>query len=301
MIFYNSDLKKRVFFSRNKIKTPCSAIVSSKYSEYLHNQWPSCSKLHVRLLFLQKELDCDWSVKCIVTGGQPITKSQAMSACSIGQSFVSGYGSTETSLISLNIVEDAEDFKDYAVGFISPGIELKVVDENGEIVPINTRGTILLRSGSMFKQYWNDPGKTKAVKTADGWYNTDDIGTIDEDGTLYVSGRQSHMIVSGGMNIDPEIIETVIKSCPNVDVVMIAPVPDDVMYQVICACVILKTGGTTTEQEIRNFCEEMHNDKEGLFTVLPKYYMILESFPETYSGKFSRPELSKMAINKFKS
>lgn len=239
----------------------------------------------------------------MMTGGQPITKQQAMSAGAVSPFVANGYGSAETSTISLVViaVENAKDFKDYATGKVSQGIELKIVDKDGAIVPVNTRGTITLRSENMFKEYWNDPDKTKAVKTADGWFNTDDIGKLDEDGTLYVLGRQSNMIVSGGINVDPETIENSIKLCPGVAVAMVVPVPDEVLYQAICACVILKPGSTTTEQEIRKFCEEKHNDKEGSFTVLPKYYMILESFPETFSGKVSRPELIAVATAKFKS
>ena len=109
------------------------------------------------------------------------------------------------------------------------------------------------------------------------------------------------MILSGGMNVAPEIIENVMKSCPDVDDVVVVPVPDDAMYQVICACVIVKPRRSTTEQKIRAFYKEKHMDNERFFAVLPKYYMILESFPETSSGKYSRPKLSAMAVSRFKS
>ena len=127
------------------------------------------------------------------------------------------------------------------------------------------------------------------------------MGKLDEEGTLCVLGRKSNMILSGGMNVAPEIIENVMRSCPNVDDVVVVPFPDDVMYQVICACVNVKPGRSTADQKICTFYEENHMDKEGLFTVFQKFYMFLGSFPGTSSGKYSRPQLSAMAVSIFKS
>ena len=121
-----------------------------------------------------------------------------------------------------------------------------------------------------------------------------------EDGSLIVEGRKSNMIISGGMNVAPEILEKLLNSCPGVESCVIVPVPDDVMYQVICACVKVVPGSDVDEATVRKFCEAAHSDKLGLFTVLPKYYIFMDSFPETNTGKVSRKQLADIAEKTFK-
>ncbi|XP_053378453.1 3-[(3aS,4S,7aS)-7a-methyl-1,5-dioxo-octahydro-1H-inden-4-yl]propanoyl:CoA ligase-like [Mercenaria mercenaria] len=182
-----------------------------------------------------------------------------------------------------------------------PGLEIRIVDEDGKIVPIKTRGEIYCRSPVMFKEYFNDPVKTKAAKSDDGWFRTDDVGRMTESGELFVEGRKSNTIISGGFNVAPEVLEKVMKNFTGVESVAIVPVPDDIYYQVLCACVVKKTDRDVTEEELRTCCVNFHADKPGLFTVLPKFYLFLESFPETSTGKLDHRELEKIATQRFKS
>ena len=161
-------------------------------------------------------------------------------------------------------------------------------DENAEIVPVDRRGEIYIRSDYMFTGYFNDPEKTRNVLSEDGWYKTDDIGRMTENGQFFVEGRKSNMIISGGFNVAPEILENVMKTFPGIDSVVIVPVPDDVYYQVLCACIVKKSDCEVTEEDIRKYCSEYHADKPGLFTVLPKYYMFFDTIPEKKSGKTYR-------------
>ncbi|WAR14334.1 CBACL-like protein [Mya arenaria] len=109
----------------------------------------------------------------------------------------------------------------------------------------------------------------------------------------------SNMINSGGIAVMPDILETAIKGCPGIDNVVIVPVSDQVYYQAICACVILKPDARTAENDIRQFCVTHHNDKPGLFTELPKFYMFFDALPETCTGKTSRMDLQALAEKKF--
>ena len=204
-------------------------------------------------------------------------------------------------VVSSGVIGETKDFQEYFCGNITklPGLEVKVVDESGEIVPVNTRGEVYVRSPGMFKEYLNDPEKTAAVLTDDRWYKTDDIGMMTKDAELFVYGRISNMIISGGMNVTPEIIEQAMKLCPGVATVVVVPVPDEVYYQVLCACVIRQSGSDLTEEQLRRYCNDIHNDSPRMFTILPKYYMFFDEFPETITGKTNRVELRKIARESF--
>ena len=197
------------------------------------------------------------------------------------------------------LVSKTEDFVDYAGGKPSPGVELKIVGEDGKVVPLNERGEIYIRNQYMFSGYFNDPEKTAKAFTQDGWYKTDDYGRMNENGYVFIEGRISDMIISGAMNVTPSILEAVLKSNPSVDSAVIVPVPDVHMYQVICAFVTVHQGCKVTENDLRDYMEDIHNDQQKLFTVLPKHYVILEKFPEETNGKVSRKSLRKMAEHMF--
>ena len=212
------------------------------------------------------------------------------------------YGSSEALFLTEVIVQGKETLTEYACGtpLVLKGLEMKVVDENGQTLPVNTRGEIYIKSPGMFKGYLNDPDKTKAVMTPDGWYKSDDIGRITEKGLFFVEGRKSNMIISGGSNVAPEILEQVMKTFPGVEIAVIVPIPDEEYYQVVCACVVKKPGSDLTEETLRKVCEDFHADKPGLFTVLPKFYMFMDKLLETKTGKVDRKAIEKAACDKFK-
>ena len=199
------------------------------------------------------------------------------------------------------LILDPKTFKDNCIGKPYKDIQMKICNEGGQIVPTNERGEIYVKSEGMFQGYYNDPEKTKAVFTEDGWYKTDDIGYVTEEGLFFCEGRKSDTIISGDMNVVPIILEAAIKKCPGVESVVCVPVAHEVMFQVVCACVIRNDGSDLTEDQLRQYCEEVHNDKSRLFTVLPTHYLFLTEFPETYTGKLSRKKLTEMAADRFKS
>ena len=231
----------------------------------------------------------------VLSGGQPITKPFIRCIDKVCKTFICGYGATEYTPCSILAVRNPQDFHEYTIGYPFEGLEMKVVDEQQQVVPVYQRGNIYLKTDYLFKEYYNDPEKTKAVMTDDGWYKTDDIGFMTQEGLFYCEGRKSEMIISGGMNVAPLILEAVIQTCPGVARAVCVPVPDEILYQVICACVILEDGSNIKGGTIRSYCEGVHNDKQRMFTVLPTYYLIMDSFPETYTGKISRPKLTKIA------
>ena len=201
--------------------------------------------------------------------------------------------------ISSLIINHPDEFEDFCCGKITAGVSMKIVDDAGEIVPVNTSGEILIKSKNLFKEYCNDSEKTKAVYTSDGWFKTDDIGFMKENGMLFCVGKKTDMIISGGMNVAPVILEAIIEKYPGVARAICVPIPHSILHQVVCACVKLEEGSDVTEEQLRLYCEEIHNDKSRVFTVLPKYYMFKKEFPETYTGKIARRLLTTEATQLF--
>ena len=247
------------------------------------------------LYIFQDELGEDWPLEYLLTGGQPVTKTFTRCIGKVCQTFICGYGRTEYTPCSILAIKDPDDFPEYTIGYPFEGIEMKIVGENGETVPVCQRGELYVRTEGLFKEYYNDPESTKAVMAGDGWNKTDDIGFAREDGLFYFEGRKSELIISGGMNVAPVILEAAIQTCPGVARAVCVPVPHEIFYQVICACVILEDGSDVKENDLRSHCEQIHNDKRGLFTVLPNYYLFMEQFPETRTGKLSRKDLTRIA------
>ena len=210
------------------------------------------------------------------------------------------YGSSEVSLCLCNLVDSSHTFIEHSCGKPVPGMEVKIVDNNGETVPVYTRGELYVRTKAMFAGYYNDPVKTREVVTEDGWCKTDDIAFMTEDGDFYIEGRKSDMIISGAMNVAPNILEAVLKNCPGIKDVMVVPIAHETLYQVICACFITDDGSDLKEVDFQRYCEDIHADKPRMFTVLPAFYLAFQSFPETTTGKPSRKLLAEEATRRLK-
>ena len=240
-------------------------------------------------------------MRILSTGGQPIAKH--FTSCidkGLTKNLNIIYGSSEANCVLSNLVSKTEDFIEFACGVPSAGVEIKIVGDDGTIVPPYTRGEIYVRSEGTFKGYFNDDEKTRAVLTEEGWYKTDDLGYMTEKGIFYVEGRKSDMILSGGFNVAPAILEAVLKQYPGVKDAVLVPIPHEIMYQVVCACFIPQPGSDVTEDGLHQYCREVHADKHCLFTVLPSYYLKFEAFPLTTTGKTSRKLLTVEAVHRIK-
>ena len=256
-------------------------------------KWHRC-----HLLFIL-QLPDDWPVDTVNTGGHPVAKHFAN--CiekGVAKNLNVIYVSSEANLNLYNHISRSQDFTEYACGVPFPGVEVKIVGDDSKLVAPYIRGEIYIRSDGMFKCYYNDEEKTKAVLAEDGWYKTDDLGFMTEHGIFYVEGRKSDMIISGGFNVAPAILETVLKRCPGVADALVVPIPHDTLYQIVCACFIPNPEGAVDEEKLQQYCENIHADKPRIFTVLPSYYLKFEAFPVTSTGKPSRKLLATEAVRR---
>ena len=168
-----------------------------------------------------------------------------------------------------------------SVGKALPGWEVKIVDDKGRALPPNQAGEIIVK-GHIMKGYYNNPQATAEV-IKDGWLYTGDIGSLDEDGYLFILGRKKDLIICKGQNIYPGDIEAALSNHPKVAEVGVVGTPDETRGEIVRAYISLKKGETATEEEIRHFClEHMANYK------LPKQIIFLNSLPKTATGQIRK-------------
>lgn len=222
-----------------------------------------------------------------------------------GRALINAFGGTETSsTIAALRAEDqvitgkeTEPEKEKklkrlasSIGLPVEDVEIQVRDAEGRPLPANETGEVVARGSRIMKGYWRDEERTKAAFTEDGWYRTGDMGYIDEEGYIYLSGRADDIIVRGGENIGPDEVESTLYSHPKVDEAAIIGVKDIEWGQQVRAIVRLKPGETATEQEIIDFCRlRLASFKRPTSVIFVK-----EELPKTSTGKILRRTLREI-------
>jgi cyclohexanecarboxylate-CoA ligase len=200
-------------------------------------------------------------------------------ACHVGR----GYGSTEYPTVSVNFLGEPLDKASERDGIPVLGTEVKIVDDTGREVPIGVSGEIIVRGPECFVGYLN-PDLNKIYFDKDGWFHTGDLGRIDEDGYVEVTGRKKDIIIRGGENISAKELEDVLFTHPDIDEVAIVGMPDPIMQEKVCAYVIPKPGRTITFDELVSFLQKKNIAKQKF----PERLEIVDKFPMTASGKVQK-------------
>ena len=190
------------------------------------------------------------------------------------------YGMTETSPVSFqSFVDDPTDKRCETVGRVHPHLEVKIVDQDGRIVPVGTRGELCTRGYSVMKGYWGDDKKT-AESIVDGWMHTGDLAVFDMDGFCSIVGRVKDMIIRGGENIYPREIEEYLMQHPKVSDVQVFGIPDEKLGEEVCAWAIAKPAVELDEEDLR----ESLKGQIAHFKI-PRHIRIVDELPMTITGK----------------
>jgi fatty-acyl-CoA synthase len=203
--------------------------------------------------------------------------------------FVQMYGMTETTgtIVALPPEDHVEGLdRMRSAGKALPGVELAILDAEGNKLPPGEVGEIATRSGSNMAGYWNLPEATAKTLDADNWLRTGDAGYLDSDGYLYIHDRIKDMIISGGENIYPAEVESAICDHPDVAEVAVVGVPDEQWGEAVKAIVVMKSGKKATPAAIIGFARERI---AGFKT--PKSVDFIEALPRNASGKILRRHL----------
>lgn len=205
-----------------------------------------------------------------------------------------GYGMTEASPIThLTAPEDPLTVRLETVGRNLPHQEVKIIDpEGGHTVMLGQVGEVCFRGYHIAKGgYYGEPEATAEAIDSDRWLHSGDLGSMDENGYVRITGRRKEIIIRGGENISPWQIEQRLLSHSQVAEAAVFGVPDEFYGEEIMAWVRLQDGGAATEEELRIWC------KDGLahFKV-PRYIWLVERFPMTGSGKLQKVRMREEAL-----
>ncbi len=191
------------------------------------------------------------------------------------------YGMTETSPVSFqSSTDDPLDKRVTSVGRVHPHVEVRIIDDQSNPVPVGTQGELCTRGYSVMIGYWNDEEQTRASIDADGWMHTGDLATIDAEGYCNITGRVKDMIVRGGENVYPREVEEYLYRMPGIKQVQVFGIPDPRFGEAVCAWIIASDGATLTEDAVRAFCQGQIAHYK-----IPAVIRIVDEIPMTVTGK----------------
>ncbi len=225
------------------------------------------------------------SVRLYATGGEPLPRDiiEDFSAISPIPLF-EGYGLTEASaIVSVNL---PDKYKACTAGPPLPNINIRIVDENHNPLPPNTDGEIWIKGPSVMGGYHNLPQHTDEVLTKDGWLKTGDIGRLDADGFLKITGRKKELIIISGENVSPNEIEEIIALHPEVHEVAVVGVPDKTRGEVPKAYISLTKDANLSGNDLKDFCREKLPHYK-----IPRYFEFRENLPKGPTGKILKRAL----------
>lgn len=229
------------------------------------------------------------SLKYAASGGAPLPVEVYQRVKQLtGLKLRGGWGMTETSPAGTNVPMGMPDNKLGTIGIPLPGVDLKIVDVNDpyrELAP-GERGEMAISGPNVTKGYWKRPDENAAA-FCDGWFLTGDIGYMDQDGYFYLVDRKKDMILSGGYNVYPVVIENAVHQHPDIAEAMAIGVPDAYRGESAKVFVRLRAGaGQFTLDELQAFL----SDKLGRHE-LPRFLEFRDELPHTPVGKADRKAL----------
>jgi acyl-CoA synthetase (AMP-forming)/AMP-acid ligase II len=204
---------------------------------------------------------------------------------------VTAYGLTETcGVVSICRADDSAERISHTSGRAMPGAELKCVDKDGHTVAPGTDGEIWYRGFNVMQQYFNNPEASDEAITDDGWLRTGDVGVMDADGYVRITGRIKEMFIVGGFNCYPAEIENSLCSMPGVARAAVIGVPDERMGEVARAYLVTAADAQLTEATVIEWARaNMANYK------VPRSVVFLEELPMNAGGKVDKAALASMA------
>jgi len=202
-----------------------------------------------------------------------------------GCKILEGYGLSETSPVASFNHPDRER-KPGSIGTPIEGVEMKVVDEDGNEVAQGEPGEILIRGHNVMKGYWNRPEANEEAISEGGWFHSGDMATVDEDGYFFIVDRKKDLIIRGGYNVYPREIEEVIYEHPAIREVAVLGVPHDELGEEVGAAVALKDGEECSAGDLREHCKEQLAAYK-----YPREVWFVDELPKGPTGKILKREI----------
>ena len=250
---------------------------------------PKCSVMmgvptyYTRLLSNPKlNHDTAANMRVFISGSAPLLEDTFNEFHSkTGHYILERYGMTETNIICSNPIEGKR--KPSTVGLPLEDQDIRIVDDHLNNLNMNEIGNIQVKGPNVFKGYWNLPQKTKEDLSDDNFFNTGDKGFLDQDGYLTIVGRSKDMIISGGLNVYPKEIESLIDDLEGVGESAVIGLKDDDLGEKVIAIVVRKEKSETSEEEL---ISALKNNIAGF--KVPKKIFFVEELPRNAMGKVQK-------------
>jgi len=227
----------------------------------------------------------------IISGGaalpEPLRrKTEAVFRCRVDQ----GYGLSESCSVATGYEID-RPYREGSAGVASPGVEIRILDDQNRPATARTAGEICLAGANVTPGYWRDPDATREL-LKDGWLHTGDVGFLDQDGHLFITDRKKDLIIKGGENISPREIEEALYLHPAVAEVAVVGFPDPVYGEDICAVLQLKAGLVITEQDL-----QLHVAQYVTKFKIPRRMIFQPMLPKNLNGKILKYKIRAQLLS----
>jgi cyclohexanecarboxylate-CoA ligase len=230
------------------------------------------------------------SLRTFLSAGAPIPRALVRRAAEhLGANIISAWGMTENGAVTTTRIGDPPDKTFETDGCALEGMEVRVVDDKGVVLPADAEGRLQAKGASNFVGYLKHPEWFSTDD--DGWFDTGDLARIDKDGYVRITGRTKDVIIRGGENVPVVEIEGLIYQHPAIQEVAVVAMPDPRLGERGCAFVVLRHGASLTLAELVAFLEERRLARN----YLPERLEVLDSLPKTPSGKIQKVVLRGVA------
>ena len=249
---------------------------------------------------LLHELLADDSVmkfRSVAVAGQPTPRQLTRIGIARSDRFVVIYGCTEVGNACIGVIPQDREGLDYETGPPVPGVEVKVVDREEQLVKRGERGELMIRSTMRFPGYLNDQERTGNVHTSSGWFKSGDSAIVTQDGRVIVEGRLSDSVISTSEGFQSVTLwEGRLKQHPGVTDAVVVVTNDDHNYKQVCYAVVPKDGELVTEAELVDCLLDEESRMSSLLhkVSLSSHFVFLKSFPKTNNGKVNRKEVANI-------
>ena len=194
------------------------------------------------------------------------------------------YGQTETSPVNhMTDIDAPAEKRCGTVGRVGPYQEIKIIDDQGAVVPVGATGELCCRGYSVMRGYWNDEERTRETIDSSGWLHSGDLAEMDAEGYVQIVGRIKDMIIRGGENVYPREIEEFLYTHPDILEAQVFGIPDEKYGEIVCAWVQQRDGADLSAADIKAYCA----DQITHFKV-PSIVRFVGEFPMTVTGKIQK-------------
>jgi fatty-acyl-CoA synthase len=232
-------------------------------------------------------------VRAFYSGGAPLPHYLIEAYQERGVVFKQGFGMTEVGVNCFSMTVEDSYRKIGSIGKPMMFTEVRLVDAEGNEVPVGEVGEMWFRGPHVSKGYWNDPEATAEALDDGGWFHSGDLARRDEEGFFYIAGRAKDVIISGGVNVYPAEIEARLLLHPDVEDAAVAGIPDGTWGEVGVAFVVPLQGRTLDPGNLSGFLQETL----ARFKI-PKDFVFMDALPRTAYGKVVKGELRGVYLRK---